>query len=68
MNDFRQSTEDESGEVLLELVTLGNAVKVSALHVASNIEVSVVGSVHTSPYSLKVNALRKLRAALAKRS
>lgn len=53
-------------EVLFEMRAVGNAVKVSAIHAATNIEVCVVGSVHASPYSLKMNALRKLRAALRK--
>lgn len=69
MDDFDDPTEDKrnrGGEVLFEMVRLGNAVKVSALHVATNTEVSVVASAHTTPYSLKANALRKLRAALAK--
>ena len=49
-----------------QVKVIGNAVKVSALDPVSNIEVCVVGSAHASPYSLKMNALRKLKAALRK--
>ena len=54
----------ELGEVLFEVRVVGNAVKVSALDPATNTEVCVVGSVNTSPYSLKMNALRKLKSVL----
>jgi hypothetical protein len=53
-------------EVLFEMLAMGNSVKVSAIDPATNTEVSVVGSIHTSPYSLKMNALRKLQAAIRK--
>jgi len=53
-------------QVLFEIVAIGNAVKVSALDPITNTEVSVVGSVATSAYSLKMNALRKLKAKLRK--
>jgi hypothetical protein len=56
--------DPEIGEVLFEIRVVGNAVKVSALEPVSNTEVCVVGSVYTSPYSLKMNALRKLKAVL----
>ena len=71
MTGFTENTSDKTtglGEVLFEFVTIGNAVKVSALHVASNIEVSLVGSPNMTPYTLKANAVRKLRAALARSS
>jgi hypothetical protein len=55
------------GEVLFEFVTAGPAVKVSALHVPTNIEVSLMGSAAMSPFTLKANAMRKLRAALQRR-
>lgn len=54
------------GEVLFEVKVVGNAVKVSALDPVTNTEVCVVGSAHTSAYSLKMNALRKLRSVLRK--
>jgi hypothetical protein len=56
--------DPELGEVLFEVKVIGNAVKVSALDPVSNTEVSIVGSAHASPYSLKMNALRKLKAVL----
>jgi hypothetical protein len=67
MASTSQSVADEiAGEVLFEFVTMGPAVKVSVVHVPTNTEVSVMGSSASSQYSLKVNALRKLRAALQK--
>jgi hypothetical protein len=59
-------TDPELGEVLFEVKAIGNAVKVSAIDPTTNTEVCVVGSVHTSPYSLKMNALRKLKSVLRK--
>lgn len=58
--------DPELPEVLFEIVALGNAVKVSAIDPASNVEVSVVGPAMASPYTLKMNALRKLKARLRK--
>ncbi|MSO72188.1 MAG: serine hydroxymethyltransferase [Rhodospirillaceae bacterium] len=56
--------DPELGEVLFEVKAVGNALKVSALDPVTNIEVSIVGSAYASPYSFKMNALRKLRAAV----
>jgi len=64
MSDDR---DDPVGEVLIEVQQLGNAVKVSAIDPATNTEVSVVGSAHATLYSLKMNAVRKLRAALRRK-
>ena len=61
-------TDPEIGEVLFEVRVLGNAVKVSALDPVSNTEVCVMGSAHTSPYSLKMNALRKLKSVLRRKA
>ena len=61
-------TNPELAEVLFEVKAVGNAVKVSALDPLTNIEVCVVGSAYASPYSLKMNALRKLRAVLRKKA
>ncbi|MCC6912763.1 MAG: hypothetical protein IT566_03580 [Rhodospirillaceae bacterium] len=58
--------DPELPQVLFEIVAVGNAVKVSAIDPVTNIEVSVVGSIATSAYSLKMNALRKLKARLRK--
>ena len=54
------------GEVLFEVRQVGNAVKVSAVDPVTNTEVCVVGPVNASPYSLKMNAVRKLRMVLRK--
>lgn len=61
-------SEGRVKEVLFEMINIGNSVKVSAIDPATNTEVSVVGSVHMSPYSLKMNALRKLQAVVRKRT
>lgn len=61
------SDEIAEGEVLFEFVTAGPAVKVSALHVPTNTEISLVASAAMSPFTLKANALRKLRTALQRR-
>lgn len=60
--------DPEMGEVLFEVKVVGNAVKVSALDPASNTEVCVVGSAYASPYSLKMNALRKLKSVLRRKA
>lgn len=62
-------TDDDilnEGEVLFEVRQVGNAVKVSAVDPVTNTEVCVVGPVTASPYSLKMNAVRKLRMVLRK--
>jgi hypothetical protein len=58
--------DPELPEVLFEIVAIGNAVKVSAIDPQTNIEVAVVGPVTASAYTLKMNALRKLKARLRK--
>ncbi len=55
---------DMSGEVLFEFLTIGMAVRVSAIHVPTNTEVTIMGSSAMSRFTLQANALRKLRAAL----
>jgi hypothetical protein len=60
--------DPELGEVLFEVRALGNAVKVSALDPRTNTEVSVMGSAYATPYSLKMNALRKLKAVLRRKA
>lgn len=56
----------DQGEVLFEVRQVGNAVKVSAIDPVTNTEVCVVGSVNASPYTLKMNAVRKLQMVLRK--
>ncbi|HIJ63996.1 MAG TPA: hypothetical protein HPQ04_14990 [Rhodospirillaceae bacterium] len=55
---------DAGEEVLFELRRVGNVVKASAIHVSTNIEVSIVGPANASQYALKMAALRKLRYVL----
>ncbi len=66
MTGFKQNPGDEFGEVLFEIFAMGNAVKVSAVHVDTNTEVSVIGAPGMTEFTLKANALRKLRSVLAK--
>jgi len=77
MSDFKSNSpsnalshnsdiDPELGEVLFEVKVMGNTVKVSALDPNTNTEVCVVGSAYTTPYSLKMNAMRKLRAVIRK--
>ncbi len=54
-------------EVLFEMRAVGNAVKVSAIDPITNTEISIVGPATASPYTLKMNALRKLKSVLRKR-
>jgi hypothetical protein len=47
-------------EVIFEFVRIGDVVKVTALHVASDVEVSLVGDPRAGPHGLRQAALRKL--------
>lgn len=60
--------DDLDGQILFEIVAMGNAVKVSAVDPVTNTEVSVIGSPRMSPFTLKTNAMRKLMRALRMRS
>jgi hypothetical protein len=55
------------GEVLFEFTRLGNIVRVSALHVDSNTEISLVGPNSAPQAALQNAALQKLRYVLNKR-
>jgi len=55
------------GEVLFEITRVGNVVRVVALHVDSNTEVSIVGPPTAPQQALQSAALQKLRYVLAKR-
>ena len=55
------------GEVLFELRRMGNFVKVSAVHVDTNTEVSLMGPPGAGEHGLKMAAARKLAYVLAKR-
>lgn len=62
----RGSDEAYLNEVLFEFHQVGNSVRVSAIDPRTNTEVVVVGSPYMSPYTLKMNAIRKLKYVLAK--
>jgi hypothetical protein len=53
-------------EALFEFHQIGSYMKVSALDPDSGIEVSIVGPANASEHVLRMNALRKLQAALRK--
>jgi len=55
-------------EVLFELRQIGNSVKVTAIDVATNIEVSTLGPPAAGEHGLKLAALRKLNYVLAERA
>jgi hypothetical protein len=55
-------------EVLFEIVRKGNAVQVSAVHVGTNTEVSVMGPAGASTAALQEAALRKLKYVLTKKT
>ncbi len=55
----------EDGEVLFEFTAIGRSVKVSAVHAATGVEVSVVGPASASRADLQRLALQKLKARLA---
>ncbi len=58
--------EKGRGEVLFEFRRVGNSVKVSAVHVATNTEISIVGPATGGEQALKMAALRKLQYVLAR--
>jgi len=53
-------------EVLFEIHQVGNSVRVCAIDPITNTEVVLVGAPWMSLYSLKINAIRKLRYVIAK--
>jgi hypothetical protein len=55
------------GEVLFEFRRVGNAVKVTAVHVATDTEICLVGAPSAGEHGLKLAALNKLKYVLAKR-
>jgi hypothetical protein len=55
------------GEVLFEFRRIGNVVKVSAVHVDTNTEVSLIGAPAAGEHGLKMAAIRKLTYVLANR-
>jgi len=59
--------DDLAGEVLFEFRRLGNVVKVTAIHVASDTEVCLVGAPAAGEHALKLAALRKLTYVLGRK-
>jgi hypothetical protein len=59
--------EKAGREVLIEFMTVGNAVKVSAIDPVTGVEVSIVGSPSVGEETLKRNAINKLNYVLQKR-
>lgn len=55
------------GEVLFEFRRVGNVVKVTAVHVATDTEICLVGAPAAGEHGLKLAALNKLKYVLAKR-
>jgi hypothetical protein len=55
------------GEVLFEFRQIGQAVKVSAIHVETDTEVSIVGPAAAGEHGLKTAAIRKLVYVLSRR-
>ena len=58
--------EPEDREVYFEFITVGNAVKVTAIDSVTGIEVSTMGPTSASQGDLKQLALRKLKARLSR--
>jgi hypothetical protein len=54
-------------EVLFEMHRVGNSVRVAAIDPITNTEVIVIGAPYMSMYSLKINAMRKLKYVIAKK-
>jgi len=55
-------------EVLFELRQIGNSVKVTAIDVATDTEVSTLGPASYGEHGLKMAALRKLEYVLAQKA
>lgn len=58
--------QEHQGDVLIEMVRLGNAVKVTAVDAVTGIEVSIVGAPSMGEETLKRNAVNKLNYVLRK--
>ena len=54
-------------EVLFEMRRMGNVVKVSAIDPMTNTEVSMVAPATADPYTIKMNAIRKLEYVIRKK-
>ena len=58
----------DGNEVLIEILQVGNAVKVIAVDPETGVEVSIVGSPSMSEEILKRNAVKKLQFVLEKQN
>jgi hypothetical protein len=58
----------QAGEILVEFVSLGNSVKVTAIDAASGVEASIVGPASAPRATLVDAAKRKLDFLMKKRS
>ena len=54
-------------DVIFEFITVGAYVKVSAIHVATSIEASIVGNPMSGEAALRRTALRKLQYVVDKK-
>lgn len=52
------------GDILLEIVQMGNVARCSAIDVRTNTEVSIVAPITYSRFTMEQNAIRKLRRVL----
>jgi hypothetical protein len=57
-------SEPEEREVYFEFITVGNAVKVTAIDSLTGIEISTMGPANAAQADLRQLALQKLRARL----
>ena len=60
--------QEQQGDVLIEMIQVGNAVKVSAVDTLTGTEVSIVGAPSVGEEVLKRNAINKLNYVLRKGS
>ena len=58
--------KERQGDVLIEMIQVGNAVKVSAVDTVTGTEVSIVGAPSVGEEVLKRNAVNKLNYVLRK--
>lgn len=58
--------QEHRGDVIIEMIQVGNAVKVTAIDATTGIEVSIVGAPSTGEEILKRNAVNKLNYVLRK--
>lgn len=58
--------QERQGDVIIEMIQVGNAVKVTAIDASTGIEVSMVGAPSMDEETLKRNAVNKLNYVLRK--